>query len=90
MGTSAAPMASAAKSAMAHSQRFSAMSAMRSPFLRAPAEKRLSQGADALIDLVGGDGLPLPKLVLPEDGAGVGCRGDAPKEVIDGGDGGDC
>ena len=55
-------------------------------FLRAPAEKSLRQRADPLVDLVGGDGLPLAKLVLPEDGAGVGGRGNAAKQVIDGGE----
>ena len=86
MGTSTAPMARAAKSVTAHSQRFSAMRAMRSPFCAPQPQKGRGQRADALIDLVRGDGLPLAKLVLPEDGAGVGGRGYAAKEVVDGGD----
>ena len=54
--------------------------------LRAQAQKGRGQSADALIDLIGGDGMPVPELVLPEDGARVGGRGDANKEVIDRGD----
>ena len=57
--------------------------------LCSPGEQGLGQRADALIDLVRGDGLPLAKLVLPEDGAGVVGRRDAAKEVVDGGDGRD-
>jgi hypothetical protein len=53
--------------------------------LRAPAEKGLGQRADPLVNLVGGDRLPLAKLVLPEHGARVGGRGDAAKQVIDSG-----
>ena len=77
MGTLAAPMARVAKSVTAHSQRFSPMRAMRSPFLRAPAEQGLAESTHALVDLVRGDGLPAAEIVLPQDGAGIARGGDA-------------
>ena len=53
---------------------------------RAEAQKRRGQRTDALIDLVRGDRVPLAELVLPENGARIGGRGDANEEVVDRGD----
>ena len=53
---------------------------------RAPTQKSLSERMDALVDLVGGERLPVPELVLPEDSSGIGSRRDAAKQVIDGGE----
>jgi len=36
-----------------------------------------------LIDLIRGDWVPLVELVLPQDSAWIGGRGNAKKEVID-------
>ena len=83
MGTSAAPMASTAKSVTAHSQRFSLMSAMRSPFFAPNLQERGSQRADALIHLIGGERMPLVELVLPKNGARIGGRGDAKEKIVD-------
>ena len=49
---------------------------------RAPVEKGLGQRADALVDLIGRERLPLAELVLPEDGARIGGRGDAEKRSL--------
>ena len=54
---------------------------------RSPAEKGISQRTDALVDLVRGDRLPVTEFVLPEDCARIAGRGNATKEIVDGGDG---
>ena len=51
---------------------------------RAELEKRRSQGADALIDLIGRERVPMAEFVLPEDGARVAGRGNAKEKVIEG------
>ena len=55
-------------------------------FFRAEAEQCGGQSADALIDLVGRERMPLAELVLPQNGARIGGRGDANEEVVDRGD----
>jgi hypothetical protein len=75
-------MASAAKSVTTHSQRFSLMRAMRSPFF-APLEKGRGQRADALVDLIGRERMPLIELVLPKNRARIGGRGNAKEKVIE-------
>ena len=84
MGTFTAPMASAAKSRDGPLPAVFGDQSDALALSRAPAEKRLGQGADPLVDLIGGDGLPLAELVLPEDGAGIACRRNAAKQVVDG------
>ena len=79
MGTLAAPMASVAKSVTAHSQRFSPIIAMRSPFC-APQSRKLGQGADPLINLIRGNGPPAPEFILPEDRVGIGGGGHAEEQ----------
>ena len=54
---------------------------------RAETKQRGSQRMDALIHLVRGDRMPLAELVLPQDGARIGGRGDANEDVVDRGDG---
>ena len=55
--------------------------------LRAPAQKRLGQRANTLVDLVRRDGLPVAELVLPKNGARIGRGSNAAKEIIDRRDG---
>ncbi len=87
MGTLTAPMASVAKSVIAHSQRFSLIDGDAVAGFGPPSQKRLCQCPDTLVDLVGRYGQPVTKLILPQDCARVGCGSDAAKKVIDGGEG---
>ncbi len=52
-------------------------------FFCTPGKEGLREGVDALVDLVGGERLPVAELVLPEDGAGICSCGHTAKEVVD-------
>ena len=55
-------------------------------FFRSPAQERLSQLMDSLVDLIGRKRLPVIELILPENGAGIRCGGNTQEQVVDGGE----